>query len=314
MSWIGTALTATGIGLSIFGKKPKSSQRSSNNQTYTNAPLDKYTSGYRAAAPYTFSTLDPAAVLMSKKSFAPGEKERLTAMVEQEKKETDYSNAAMDRIAQRQKSGKRLTPEEEDFINTSLDKSFESTRKFGTEDILRMAQSSAGGRGLRTSDSAILEPTLRATRDFELGLGSERASQGLQATMAFASHQQAFDEGMQEFGQNLAFNRWNSRQAYLFGPGAQATAGVSKSYAGTDNIAKTSDYGTMDYLNTGMNFAKGAFDIGPEIGKGISGFMNKFNFGGSSDLSLGRMPMAGGSGAMRSMNSSDIWTRNNPWG
>lgn len=322
MSWVGTALTISGLGYSAFGgNNNRTSTGNQGTQIDTNQTLGDYTSIVRANAPYTFNTLDPIATMTRKTAegqpYGPGEQERLLGMALQENKETDFTNAAMDRIMQRQASGQRLTSQETDFINKNLDKAFEAPRQFGTENIMRVARESAGGRGMRTSDTSILEPTLRATRDFELGLGSERARMGLQATLAFASQQQAFDEGLREFGQNLSFNRWNARQNYLFGPGAQAAGGVSKTYAGANNQAVTKQPSTLEWLNAGAGLAKSAFDLGPSISKGISSFWNSFNFGGdSSNLSQGTLnlgDMGWGNWGNIGGAPTDIWTSGNPW-
>jgi hypothetical protein len=50
---------------------------------------------------------------------------------------------------------------------------------------------------------------------------------GLNATMGMSQQQNAFDQAIHEFQQNLQLNRWNTRQQALFGGGMSGVSGIS---------------------------------------------------------------------------------------
>lgn len=271
-----------------------------NTNTYDNPELRKYTEVYRGAAPWGFATLDPTATLaamgagtsLGGQDLGVGFKQALEGMSADEKKDAGRTEAALKRIQERQESGQFLTPQETEFINTSLDKAFEYAHKTGYTDWEKATQMLAGSRGLRMSDSPVAEPALRELRNFELGLGSKRAELGLGTTLDFSKNQQLFDAGFAQFQQQLAQNRWGARQGFLFGGGLQAAGNLgytqtSKGFQEHSPSTMSNISQTMGVLNQGM------------------GLLSKF---GSMGAGLGGMGGGGASnyGGMMGMNSSDL--------
>lgn len=269
MSWglvaVGVGTAVSGVAGGIMGNKKKGT--SSTQNLYSNPILGNYTSGYMGAAPWGFQTLDPSATLASMRvqsamgSGTPNanwdadgryigpaaRKQELQALADAEKQEGVATSAALARIKQRQESGQFLTPQETEFINTSLDKAFEYAHKTGLEDWTKATQMMAGSRGMRMSDTPIADPALRELRNFELGLGSKRAEMGLNATMSLSAQQQGFDAAFVEFNKTLQQNRMATRQGFLFGGGLQGASQLG--YAGTTAGMTTSTPGMMDTMS-----------------------------------------------------------------
>lgn len=261
--------------------------------TYENPELKKYTAAYRGAAPWGFATLDPTATLAAMGSGTKlggtnlgfDFKRSLEDMSDVEKKEAKASMDALDRIKQRQESGQFLTPQETEFVNTQLDKAFESSRKIAFENWTLGAQQLAGGRGLRMSDSPVADPAMRSLRDMELGFSSQRASMGLDATMKLSAQQQAFDQQLRDSLEMLKMNRWQTRQAHLFGGGLDAASrlgfkqtGKNTTIQGMSGLQKV--MGTMSMISQGL-------DLGSKIagmaGGGLTNMSALSQLGGSAN-------------------------------
>lgn len=246
----------------------------SSTMTYSNPQLAKYTAAYRGAAPWGFATLDPTATLaamgdgtkLGGRKLGVDFKEYLKGMSADEKRAHDDTQGALDRIRQRQESGQFLTPQETDFINTSLDKAFEYAHKTGYADWEKATQMMAGGRGMRMSDTPVAEPATRELRNFELGLGSERARLGLDSTMKMSAQQQMFDESFMEFNKSLAQNRWQTRQSFLFGGGLQAAANLGYTTNQTTTM-KTKMSGFQQFM-AGLQMANGVSAFAGNAGSG----------------------------------------------
>lgn len=246
-----------------------SKQTTKTSSTYDNPLLTQYSEVFRGAAPWGFASLDPEATLLAMgkgtkvggKDLGVEGKKALEGMSDQEKKEAEASNAALERIQQRQESGQFLTPQETEFVNTQLDKAFESSRKIAFDDWTRGAQQLAGGRGLRMSDTPVADPSMRALRDMELGFASQRAGMGLDATMKLSAQQNMFDQQLRDSLESLKFNRWSTRQSHLFGGGAQMSSqlgykmtGKNTTTQGMSGLAKVT--GTMGMISQGMGLVK----------------------------------------------------------
>lgn len=287
--------------MSFFSSKTTTKSKSS----YDNPLLKEYLATFQGSAPWAFASMDPDATLAAMgqgttvggKDLGAGMKAKLQGMSDQEKMQTKASDQALQRIQERQKSGKFLTPQETDFINQQLDKAFESSRAIAYEDWTRGAQMLAGSRGLRMSDTPIADPAMRSLRDMELGFSSQRAGMGLDATMQLSQRQQQFDADLMNNLNNLQFNRWNARQNYLFGGGAQAVGNQSYTQTGSSTAKKGMSglekiTGTMGMLNKGLELA-GSF---AGMGSSLSSWMNP------STLS------AGGGSSVGSSNAGINWT------
>lgn len=236
---------------------------------YSNPLLANYTNAYRASAPWEFATLDPTATLAAMGTSKTGTslgrtnlgvdfKKTLEGMSADEKKQAQAANDALDRIRTRQESGQFLTPQETDFINTNLDKAFQYAHDVGYKDWQLGAQSLAGGRGLRTSDTPVAAPAMAELRNFELGLGSKRAELGLNATMQMSAQQNAFDESLREFQQNLMNSKWQTRQGFMFGGGLQGAGVISSSntrYNSNSPSVMSSIGQTFDVAQKGLQLA-----------------------------------------------------------
>lgn len=251
--------------MGFFDSKSKQETKTS----YENYELAKYTAAYRGAAPWGFASLDPDAALaaMGKGTVLAGRnlgadfKASLQGKSKEEKAQAEASMSALERIVERQKTGNFLTPQETEFINTSLDKAFESSRAIAYQDWERGAQSLAGGRGLRTSDTPVAQPAMNALRDMELGFSSQRASAGLDATLKMSANQNLFDQGLMDSLNSLQFNRWNARQGHLFGGGLSAASQLGyKSNSTTHGTQGMSGFqkvmASMQMVNTGMELGK----------------------------------------------------------
>jgi hypothetical protein len=203
-------------------------------QTHDNPELRAYTDAYRGAAPWGFATLDPTASLaamgggttLGNKDLGADYKKYLKGLSDSEKQEAQFNEDALVRIQKRQESGQFLTPQETEFINTSLDKAFAFSHKTGFEEWQRGAQALAGRQGLRTSDTPVAEPAMRELRNFELGLSSQRAQMGMGATLDFSRNQNELDLNISNMLTNLQMNRWGTRQNHLFGGGMQAASNL----------------------------------------------------------------------------------------
>lgn len=113
------------------------------------------------------------------------------------------------------------------------------------------------------SDTPAAAPMARELRNFELGLGSQRAQLGLGATMEMSKQQNAFDQAISEFQQSLAQNKWAAKQGFLFGGGMQGISSIGQHSWGkgtqTNAPSIMSNIGqTFGVLGQGMQLA-GAF-------------------------------------------------------
>ena len=255
----------------------------------TNKELDKYTKAYRDFSPWAFATLDPTATLaalgngskLGGVELGNDFKTHLKSLSDDEKKGATAANEALDRIRQRQETGQFLTPQETDFINQSLDKAFEYAHTTGMKDWTLGAQTLAGGRGLRTSDTPVAAPAMAELRNFELGLGSKRAELGLQTTMAFAGQQNQFDEALMEFQKGLQQNAWATRQGFMFGGGLQGASQVG--YKVREQGSSTFNPSMMSNISQTMGVLKQGTELVKSWNPGgsISGGLPKGAPGGS---------------------------------
>src|SRR6185295_2774831 len=242
-----------------------------------NKYLDSYTQGYRGAAPWGFATLDPTATLLAMgkgtkvggKNLGQDTKDMLQGLSADEKKQRQSVNDTLDRITQRQKSGQFLTPQETEFINSSLDKAYEYAHKTGYVDWEKGAQSLAGRMGLRTSDTPVAQPAMNALRDFDLGLGSQRAQAGLDATMKFAANQQAFDESFASTQQSLMQQTWATRMSNLFGGGLSGAGNIGMTTHNKGTFT-TNPSGFQQFMG-GLQMANGVLDLGTKAANGFGG-------------------------------------------
>lgn len=240
--------------------------------SYENPELTKYTAAYRGASPWGFASLDPTATLaaMGKgtsiggKKLGTGFKDALVGASKEEKAQAKASNDALARIVERQKSGNFLTPQETEFINTSLDKAFESSRNIAMKDWTLGAQQLAGGRGMRMSDTPVAQPSMNALRDMELGFSSQRAQAGLDSTMKMSAQQNQFDSGLMDSLNSLQFNRWNARQGYLFGGGLSAAANLG--YNTHQHSTMTQGMSGFGQVMAGFSMANAGLDLGKKVG------------------------------------------------
>ena len=268
--------------MGFFDSKTKIDQTT----TYDNPELRSYTAAYRGFAPWSFSSFDPDAALyaMGKGTKIDGKnigvegKEYLKGLSTEERTEREASNAALKRIQERQSSGQFLTSQETDFINRSLDKAFEYAQTTGMQAWERGAQSLAGGRGLRTSDTPVAKPAMEELRNLQLGLGSKRAELGLGATMQFSAQQQAFDEAFREALEQMQFNRWSTRAGHLFGGGLQAAGNLG--YTSRTTGTQTNKASGFQKVMGSMAMVSGGLDLVGKIGSMASGFAAPTGFGG----------------------------------
>ena len=273
--------------------------------TYDNPELRAFTTAYRGVAPWGFASLDPTATLaamgqgtnIGKVKYGADFKKQLEGMSADEKKEAQSTNDALARIKQRQESGQFLTPQETEFINTSLDKAFEYAHKTGYADWEKATQMMAGSRGMRMSDTPVAEPALRELRNFEVGLGSKRAELGLGATMEFSKNQQMFDQNFAQFQQQLQQNRWATRQGFLFGGGMQAAGNIG--YNQSQRNVTTNKMSGFQQVMAGFQMA----NAGLGLAKNIGGMAMAGGMGGMSGAGAGT---GSGYGGMSGVNASDI--------
>ena len=269
--------------------------------SFDNPELRQYTQTYRNSSPWTFATLDPTATLaamtkapkgtLAKKFGGVDSKfgKELQKQAQSEEMEREMSNDALKRIQARQESGEFLTPKETEFINTSLDKAFEYAHKTGIEDWTKATQMMAGSRGLRMSDTPAAEPALKELRNFELGLGSQRAQMGLNATLDFSKNQQTFDANFSSMLKNIGQNRWQTRLGFMFGGGLQGASQLSGSSKGTNTTSGSmSGFGKV---MGGLQMAQGVLDLGKSVGGMMMGGASLPGGGG------GPMSMLGGGGS-----------------
>lgn len=246
-----------------------SSQTTKTESTYENPLLKQYTEVFRGSSPWGFASLDPESTLlaMGKGTKVGGVdlgvegKKALEGMSKEEKAESEKSQAALQRIHDRQESGQFLTPQETEFVNTQLDKAFESSRKIAFDDWTRGAQQLAGGRGLRMSDTPVADPAMRSLRDMELGFSSQRANMGLDATMKLSAQQNMFDQQLRDSLETLKMNRWSTRQSHLFGGGMDASSRLGYKMTGKNTVTSNPSTlskitGTMSMVSQGMGLIK----------------------------------------------------------
>jgi hypothetical protein len=257
--------------MGFFDSKTTSESES----TYDNPELRQYTAAYRGAAPWGFASLDPTATLFAMgggtklggTELGQGMKDHLKGLSDDEKKQRQETDDALARIKTRQESGQFLTPQETEFINTSLDKAFEFARKTGYEDWSKATQMMAGSRGMRMSDTPVAEPAMRELRNFELGLGSERAKLGVAATLDMSQNKQAFDLSIAQFNKQLQQNTWATQQGHLFGGGLQAAGQLG--FKTTEKNTVTKGMSGFQQVMAGFQMANATLDLGGRIGQGI---------------------------------------------
>lgn len=248
--------------------------------SYENPQLQKYTEAYRGAAPWGFASLDPSATLAARQAgklgynMKIGDVRNLQAQSAQEKAQSKASDDALARIQERQKSGNFLTTQETDFINTSLDKAFESSRNIAMKDWTMGAQQLAGGRGLRMSDTSVAQPSMNALRDMELGFSSQRAQAGLDTTLKMSAQQGQFDAGLMDSLNSLQLNRWNARQGYLFGGGLSAAANLG--YNTTQHTSTTQGMSGFGQVMAGFQMANAGLDLTGRVASAGTGGLSSF--------------------------------------
>jgi hypothetical protein len=239
--------------------------------TYDNPELRNYTNIYRGTSPWSFASLDPTATLAAmaqsktgnlEKKLGPEFKKYLQGLSDDEKKQFAATDAALNRIQERQSTGQFLTPKETEFINTSLDKAFEFSRATSIADWTKATQMMAGSRGMRMSDTPVAEPALKELRNLELGMASKRAELGLSATMDFSKNQQLFDQNFVQFNQQMQQNKWATKQGFLFGGGMQAAGGLSS----MQNQKTTQSASGFQQVMGGLSMAGGILDLGKKVG------------------------------------------------
>lgn len=249
---------------------------SSKQETY-NAPLDQYTTNYRSWAPWSFSQTDPEAYLAAYASGKRGEGYdaatvgRATEQVEAEKLDKQAADQALARFTERQKSGGQyLNPEDQALITDQINKAYAYQYGEAENQFKRAADYTAGGRGLRMSDTPVSDPMGRAYKETLLGLGSARAQSFLTSGLEIAGQRQnertqqnQFDLGFVEFQRNMEFNRWSSRMNYLYGGGLQGAAGIRSK---TEGSATPSGFQQM---TAAFGFAK---DVAGTAGSFASGY------------------------------------------
>lgn len=281
-----------------------SKKTTESSSTYDNPELRQYTQSYRGASPWAFASLDPTATLAAMRRGADigglgmgtkaGKdfKKHLEGLSADEKKQQTDTDSALERIRTRQESGQFLTPQETEFINTSLDKAFEFSRTAAVADWTKATQMMAGSRGMRMSDTPVAEPALRELRNIEVGMASKRAELGLSATMDMSKNQQLFDANFAQFNQQLAQNRWATRQGFLFGGGGQMASQLG--YKSTSKNTSTTGMSGFGKVMAGLSMAGGVLDLGKKVG----GMAMAGGMGGAA------APGAGGWGGMLGMESN----------
>ena len=245
---------------------------SESTSTYDNPELRQYTAAYRGAAPWGFASLDPTSTLFAMgqgtklggTDLGQGAKDYLKGLSDEEKKERESTNEALDRIKQRQESGQFLTSQETEFINNSLDKAFEYAHKTAYTDWTKATQMIAGSRGMRMSDTPVAAPAMQELRNLELGLGSKRAELGLNATLDFSKNQQNFDMAFSQFNQSMQQQRWGARQGFLFGGGLDAAGKLG--FKTTQRDVVTSKMSGFQQVMAGFQLANTAMDFGKKAG------------------------------------------------
>jgi hypothetical protein len=105
-------------------------------------------------------------------------------------------------------------------------------------------------------------------RNFELGLGSQRAQMGLGATMEMSKQQNAFDQAIHEFQQNLAQNKWQTRQNALFGGGMNAAAQTHTQNWGS--VTQKFSPSTMSNIGQTIGVAGQAMQLGGSMATGFN--------------------------------------------
>ena len=250
---------------------------SESTSTYDNPELRQYTAAYRGAAPWGFASMDPTATLFAMGNgttlggtdLGQGAKAYLKGLSDEEKKQQQATDAALERIKTRQESGQFLTPKETEFINTSLDKAFEYAHKTAIGDWTKATQMMAGSRGMRMSDTPVAQPAMQELKNLELGLGSERAKMGMSATLDMAQNNQNFDASFAQFNQQLAQQKWGARQGFLFGGGMQAAGQLG--FKSTERNTVTKGLSGFQQVMAGFQMANATLDLGGRIANGGMG-------------------------------------------
>lgn len=249
--------------------------------TYSNPTLAAYMETFRKTSPWSFAMYDPTATEAALAQGGAESKDLMTKLgtsgvemvkgqAERERKLQSANDEMLQRTLERQRSGEFLTPQESDFINQQLDKAFEYATTTGIGKLKEMAEFSAGGRGLRMSDTPVLRESQRATQELMLGLGSERARLGLGATLDWAKTQQAFEEGFREFNESLSFNKRQAITQQLFGGGLQGMANIG--YTQTQKTANSPS--TLSSIMQSMSALQQGIDLVGQVGGGYAGFMS----------------------------------------
>ncbi len=242
--------------------------------TYDNPELRQYTAAYRGAAPWGFAAMDPTATVFAMgggtklggTDLGQGAKDYLKGLSDEEKKQRQATDEALTRIKTRQESGNFLTPEETNFINTSLDKAFEYAHATGVADWTKATQMMAGSRGMRMSDTPVAQPAMQELRNFELGLGSKRAELGLSATMDMAKNNQNFDASFAQFNQQMQQQKWATQQGFLFGGGLQAAGQLG--FKTTEKNTVTKGMSGFGQVMAGFQMANATLDLGSRFAQG----------------------------------------------
>ncbi len=90
-----------------------------------------------------------------------------------------------------------------------IDRIFETERQRGMREINRFAEEAAGRRNLNITDTPIASEALKATREFNEGLGAEKAK----ATLDVSRSGQQFREAVRQFQDSLRFQAQQNRLA-----------------------------------------------------------------------------------------------------
>ena len=99
----------------------------------------------------------------------------LTNLQAQNKQYTDITNLVNQQLMAQITGKSNITPEQEALVN----KTYESSRSQGQQDIAQFTRDQAAMRGLNISDSPVSSELARQTANFELGLGSAAAASKL---------------------------------------------------------------------------------------------------------------------------------------
>ena len=124
----------------------------------------------------------------------------------------------------------------------------------------RFADTLAGRRGLRRSDSPVARPAMEAARDLQLGIGSERARIGMESTLQFAASQQSFDEVFRQSLAGFRTGAWQTRMNAMFGGGMSGASNIGIT---TTTTMRPS---TAQQISQGMSLGSQVIRLGGQIG------------------------------------------------